>query len=193
MTAAKKLDSVSVEDFLAGELKSRVKHEYVGGRIYAMAGGRNVHHALSTAFVGLLYNRLRGRPCQPFGSDAMVRLKVNGQTRFYYPDGMVVCEPNSPNDQFHDKPVVIAEVLSKSTRRIDEGEKLAAYLTIPTLATYLLIESDRRRVVAYERAGDDFVRTVYEGRDAIIPLPLIETTLPLSELYERVTFEDERL
>ncbi len=109
-------------------------------------------------------------------------------TRFYYPDGMVVCEPNSPDDEFQDRPVVIAEVLSVSTRRTDEGEKRDAYLTIPTLAAYLLIETERPRVIVHHRTPEGFVARGYDGMEAAIPLETIGTDLVLSELYERVNF-----
>ena len=188
MTAAKQVELVSVEDYLAGELRSPAKHEYAGGYVYAMAGGRNVHNTVAGAFFGTLYNRLRGRACQPFNSDTKVRVRLPTHTRFYYPDGMVVCERNPDDDTFQDRPVVIAEVLSATTRRIDEGEKREAYLTIPTLSAYLLIEADRPRVVVHHRTDHGFVARVYEGLNAVVPMDVIGTELPLSELYERVDF-----
>src|SRR5690349_7410149 len=138
MTAAKQIELIAVEDYLASELTSPVKHEYAGGYVYAMAGARNVHNTIAGAFFGALYARLRGRPSQPFNSDTKVRVRMPTHTRFYYPDGMVVCERNSGDDSFQDRPVVIAEVISEATRRTDEGEKRDAYLTIPTLSLYLL-------------------------------------------------------
>jgi Uma2 family endonuclease len=189
MTAAKQIQLLSVEDYLAGELTSHVKHEYSGGYVYAMAGGRNTHNTIAGSFFGASYTRLRGRPCQPFNSDTKVRVRFPSHTRFYYPDGMVVCDRNSGNETFQDRPVVIAEVLSPSTRRTDEGEKREAYLTIPTLSAYLLIETSQPRVVVHHRTPDGgFVPHVYEGTDAVVPLDVIGTELPLAELYERVDF-----
>lgn len=188
MTAARQIPLISVGDYLAGERVAKVKHEYAGGYVYAMAGGRNVHNTIAGAFFGVLYGKLRGRPCQPFNSDTKVRIRMPTHTRFYYPDGMVVCEPNSPNDEFQDRPVVIAEVASVSTRRTDEGEKRDAYLTIPTLAAYLLIETERPRVVVHRRTPEGFVAHAYEGMEARIPLEPIGADLPLAELYERVDF-----
>ena len=98
---------------------------------------------------------------------------------------MVVCEPNSPNETFHDKPVVIAEVISEATRRTDEGEKRVAYLTIPSLMTYLLIETDQPRVVVHQRADNGFITQVYEGMHAVIPLAAIDAQFSLTELFER--------
>jgi Uma2 family endonuclease len=191
MTAAKKLNLISVEDYLAGELKSPIKHEYVGGVVYAMAGARNVHNDIAMNSAGALYARLRGKKCRAFNSDTKIRVQLPRQVRFYYPDAGVVCHPNPREDTYHDEPVVIVEVLSLSTRRIDEGEKKEAYLTIPSLGAYLLVERDEPKVVVYQREADDFVAKVYEGLDAAIPLPDIEIELPLAEIYERVEFEPE--
>ena len=190
MTAAKQIKLVSVEDYLAGELVSNVKHEYSGGYVYAMAGATNAHNRIASSWLVAIGRQLRGKPCEPFNSDAKVRVPFPTHTRFYYPDGIIVCEPNSPDDTFQDRPVVIAEVVSKSTRRIDEGEKRDAYLTIPTLAAYLLIESNRPRVVVHRRTDSGFVAEAYEGFHAVIPLTAIEAELSLAELYERVDFDE---
>jgi Uma2 family endonuclease len=188
MTAAKQIELVSVDDYLAGELVSDIKHEYSAGYVYAMAGARTGHNRVAGNFFAAMHSRLRDGPCEPFTSDMKVRVPFPTHTRFYYPDGMVVCEPNPPDSTYQDRPVVIAEVISEATRRIDEGEKREAYLTIPTLMTYLLIETDRARVVVHRRTDSGFVAEAYEGTEAVIPLPAIDTELPLAELYERVEF-----
>ena len=191
MTAAEKLNLISVEDYLAGELVSRVKHEYLGGVVYAMAGARNVHNVIATNVLGSLHARLRGRPCQPFNSDTKIRVRLPNQLRFYYPDASVVCDPNPPDDSFQDEPVIIVEVLSKATRRTDTGEKKDAYLTIPTLSVYLIVEQDAAAVVVHRRTEQGFVRETYGGHAAVIPLPEIETELPLNDIYDRVEFSPE--
>jgi Uma2 family endonuclease len=188
MTAAKQIRLTTVEDYLVGEVQSKVKHEYAGGYVYAMAGATNVHNTIAVTFLGILFNGLRGRPCQPFNSDTKVRVRMATHTRFYYPDGMVVCDPNPPSDSFQDRPVVLAEVISEATRRTDEGEKRDAYLAIPELSAYLLIESSSPRIIVHHRAGNGFVPRLYEGLDAVVPLDAIELQLPLAELYERVDF-----
>jgi Uma2 family endonuclease len=196
MTAATKLrfvgpkllELVSADDYLAAERASEGKHEYSCGYVYAMAGARTQHNRVAVAFVSAMYAKLRGRPCEPFNSDMKVRIKTPAETRFYYPDGMIVCEPNPPGDEFQDRPVVIAEVLSVSTRRTDEVEKREAYLTIPTLSAYLLIETERPHVFVYHRAADGFTARAYDALDATIPLAAIGAELALAELYERVDF-----
>jgi Uma2 family endonuclease len=196
MTAATKLNLVSVQDYLAGELISPIKHEYLGGIVYATAGARNAHNVIASNTLGVVHARLRGRPCRPFNSDTKIRIHLPGpippgQTRFYYPDVSVVCRPNRPTDSFQDEPAVLFEVLSRRTRRIDEGEKKDAYLTIPSLSVYVLIEQDSAAVVAFRRSGDRFVREIFEGLDAVLPLGEIGIDLPLAEIYETVEFAPE--
>jgi Uma2 family endonuclease len=191
MSTARKFDLVSVEDYLAGELTSPVKHEYVGGVVYAMAGARNAHKLIATNLIGALHARLRGRPCRPFNSDTKIRVRLPTHVRFYYPDVSVVCRPNPQTDSFQDDPAVLFEVLSRRTRRIDEGEKKDAYLTIPSLGVYVMIEQDTAAVVAVRRTEGGFVREVYQGLDAVLPLGEIGIDLPLAEIYETVQFAPE--
>ncbi len=191
MTAAKKLNVVSVADYLNGELISPIKHEYLGGVIYAMAGARNAHNLIASNTLVAMGGRLRGKRCRAFNSDTKVRVQLPNQIRFYYLDGMVVCRPNPADDSYQDEPVVLAEVLSRRTRRIDEGEKKDAYLTIPSLAVYLLIEQDEPAAVVYRRTAEGFVREVYQGLDAVVSLPEVAIDLPLAEVYEGVEFISE--
>lgn len=191
MTAAKKLDLVSVEDYLAGELTSSVKHEYLGGVIYAMAGARNAHNLIAANTLGALHGRLRGGPCRAFNSDTKVRVRLPSHVRFYYPDVPVICRPNPQSDSFQDEPAVLFEVLSRKTRRIDEGEKKDAYLSIPSLAVYALVEQEKPLVTVFRRTEQGFVRELYEGLDALLPLPEIGIEVPLAEIYEAVEFSPE--
>ena len=182
---------VSVEDYLKGELVSGIKHEYLGGAVHAMSGGTSQHALISGNAFGCLFGSLKGKPCRPFGSDAKVRVELPKQTRFYYPDTHVVCDSPPGNALFHVNPVVIVEVLSPSTRRIDLGEKRDAYLTIPSLKVLLLVETEAPHVWAHRRLDDGtFANEVYSGHEAVIPLPEVEASLPLADLYDRVTFED---
>ncbi len=188
-TSAAKL--ISVQDYLDGELASQVKHEYLGGVIYAMAGARNVHNLISGNFFGSLHARLRGKPCRPYNSDTKIRIQLPTHVRFYYPDVSVICDSNPPDDSFQDQPVVVAEVLSRQTRRIDEGEKKDTFLTISSLSCYLLIEQDQPVVTLHRRTEQGFVREVIAGVDATIRLDEIGTELPMAELYDGVIFSPE--
>lgn len=192
MSTAKKLNLVSVDDYLEGELISPCKHEYLGGVVYAMAGARNAHNIIAMNTSGALHARLRGKSCRPFNSDTKIRLRLVTQVRFYYPDVSVVCRPNPQTDSFQDEPVVLFEVLSRRTRRIDEGEKKDAYLTIPSLSVYVMVEQETAAVVAFRRTERGFIREVFEGLEAVLPLGEIGADLPLAEIYETVDFAPER-
>lgn len=186
MTALKQPAAISIDDYLAGEEISAVKHEYLGGTVHAMAGATNRHNALAVTALGLFFGMLRGKPCQPFNSDTKIRTVFRGQTRFYYPDAMVVCHPNPTSDHFQDHPVVVVEVLSESTRRADLGEKRDTYLAMPSLQVLLLVESEEMAVTVHRRGPDgEFAVEYHAGVESIIPLPEIAAELPLAELYER--------
>lgn len=95
MTALEKSNFIAIGDYLAGEEIGGVKNEYIGGAIHAMAGATNRHNTISGNASGLLFGQLRGKSRQPFNSDTKVRIEFPDHTRFYYPDSMVVCEPDS--------------------------------------------------------------------------------------------------
>ena len=182
---------VSVEDYLASEFVSPVKHEYVEGRIYRRPYEINLHNMIGGNTLACVGFRLRGKRCRVWNSDTKIRLRLASGVRFYYPDTFVVARGNPPDDSFQDEPAVIFEVLSRKTRRIDQVEKKDAYLTIPSLGVYVLIEQDNARVVAHRRTDFGFQFEVYEGLNAVMPLAEIEIELPLAEIYEGVEFEPE--
>lgn len=185
-------EAISIEDYLEGELISEIKHEYVAGAVYAMAGAKNRHNILGSNCLGALFVGLRGKPCRPFNSDTKVRIDLPDGTRFYYPDVSVICEGNDDDESFQERPVVLIEVLSKSTRRIDLGEKCQTYLTLPSLKVLLFVEMDFPAVRCYRRKSDGaFSQELSEGLDAVINLPEIGTALALTDIYEDVSFASD--
>jgi Uma2 family endonuclease len=189
MTALKQPNSITIAEYLAGEELSDVKHEYLGGAVHAMAGASNQHNSISTNALGSLGAQLRGKSCRPFNSDTKVRIEYPDHTRFYYPDALVVCHSNPATDHFQEQPVVIIEVLSDSTRRTDLGEKRDAYLTISSLKVLVFVESETPAVIVHRRKSEGgFAVEAHSGLDAVIPLPEIDASLPLAELYEQVVF-----
>jgi Uma2 family endonuclease len=189
MSALKRPAPITVEDYLAGELVSEVKHEYLGGEVHAMAGASNRHNKVAMNTLLTLGTSLRGKPCRPFNGDTKVRIHYSNHTRFYYPDAMVVCDENPDEDQWQDRPVVIVEVLSESTRRTDLAEKRDAYLTIPSLRVLIFAEPDRPALIVHRREADGgFVREDHTGLDMVVSLPEIDSFLPLAEVYEGVEF-----
>ena len=172
--------------YLADEVRSPARREYVGGVPYAMAGASNAHNLIATNVLVALHGRLRGRPCRPFNSATKLRLRLPFELRFYYPDVSVTCRPNPQSDSFQDEPAMIVEVLSAETRRIDEGEKLLAYTAIPSLSVYAMVEQERSQIVVVRRTAGGFVREVHAGLAAVVPLPELACELPLAEVYEGI-------
>jgi Uma2 family endonuclease len=189
MTALPTMTHLSIEEYLEGEILAGTKHEYLGGTVYAMAGATNRNNRVASNVIISLGAGLRGKPCQAFNSDTKIRIELSNQTRFYYPDALVVCDLNSGNEHFQERPVVIVEVLSESTRRVDLGEKREAYFAIATLKVLLFVEPDLPLVAVCRRGPTGgFLLEEHTGLDAIIGLPEIGASLSLADIYERLDF-----
>jgi Uma2 family endonuclease len=150
MEAAKQSEQISVEDYLAGEERSQLRHEYIGGAVYAMAGASDEHIALCLNLAFALRTHLTGTPCRVQMSEGKLRLCLAGEDVFYYPDVMVVCDPRDKDRFFKRYPKVLIEVLSASTEAIDRREKLLSYRQIETLQEYVLVAA---RGLAAAKAG----------------------------------------
>ncbi len=186
MSTAEQFDFISVEEYLRLEEGSDTRHEYIGGVVYAMSGGRNVHNLVATNLSASLWNKLRGGPCRVYNSDTKIRIRQPVHTRFYYPDVSVICRPNPPRDHFQDQPSLVVEVLSTSTRRTDSGEKCEAYLSIPSLDFYLMVEPEEPVAILYRRKENGFEREVVRGVGSVLSLAALDVELPMSEVYEGV-------
>lgn len=187
MNAAEKMTSISIDDYLVGELSSDVRHEFVDGLVYAMVGGTGNHSRLAVRIASVLDRQLADSNCSPFSSDFKVRIQQKSRTFFYHPDVSVFCGSDRGNDVFGSDPVVIIEVLSDSTRRTDQGEKRDNYMVIPTLQTYILMEQDEVKSVVYQRtASAGFEAAVYYGDDAKIPLVAVGAELDLGQIYRGI-------
>lgn len=183
---------VTVDEFLAVEELSGVKCEYLGGVVHAMAGANDPHNDIAFNLYGMLYNRLRGRRCKGYGPEMKVRLQhpSSGSTCFYYPDALIACNPADVGRGWREQPAALFEILSESTRQIDERDKRAAYLGLHSLEAYVRIEQDRPEVVVERRTIEGWQLERITGLDAVVRLPTLEIELPLAELYEWLTFPD---
>ena len=179
----------SADEFLKGELTSSIKHEFVAGHVYAMSGGSMAHQRVARNFSALALQGLKGKSCEPTNSDFLVRIDLGSDEAMYYPDGMIICHPVNDDEQFTTAPTVILEVLSPSTRRIDEAQKFRDYLTLPSLQTYILAETQSPALTLYRREGDSFKRHVISGLDSALDLPEVELSMPLTDLYQDVRFD----
>ncbi len=178
---------ISKDEYLQGELASEIRHEYVAGNVYAMSGGTLNHQRIAGNFSYLVKRQLSGNRCFPTGSDFKLHVPLGGgEEAFYYPDGMIICVPVPGDALFTDSPSVILEVLSPTTRRNDEVQKFRDYLTIPTLQTYILAETESPFLTLHRRDGAGFRRESLSGPDAVLDLPEVGISISLAELYQDV-------
>jgi Uma2 family endonuclease len=177
--------SLSVEEYLAGEPRSEVRHEYLGGIVYAMAGASVSHNLISGNLFAALRTHLRGSPCGVFIADVKVRLHLANDDIFYYPDVMVACDARDNDEFFKRYPKVLIEVMSESTERIDRREKRWSYQQIETLEEYVLVAQDRMEVTLYRRANQWRPELLTQA-DQQLQLPSLDFVLPLNAIYEGV-------
>ena len=160
-----RLHSYSFRDYLQVEEMSGVKHEYLDGEIYAMAGGSILHAALTIAVGKAISDQLQSR-CRAYSSDLRIRLLATGLAS--YPDVTFVCGPLETDPENKDtvaNPSLVVEVLSPSTIAYDLGEKFDHFRQIPSLKAVVYVWQDQPRIEVRERAGDVWRTTVAESRD----------------------------
>jgi len=186
MGDAERQPMLSVADYLAAEERSDIRHEYIGGRLYAMAGATAAHATITANILVALRKRMRpGGPCKVFVNDLKVQLRIAGEDLFYYPDVLVTCHAIGAKDHFTRFPTTIFEVLSESTESIDRREKLTNYRQSDTLEEYVLVDQIRREVTLHRRSEGWVPLRVTSG-SAVLELTSLGTTLPLAEIYEGV-------
>jgi len=178
-------DLLSVEEYLELEAASPIRHEYMHGVLHAMSGVSEQHNDISTNLVAAFHGHLRGGPCKPYVASFKVRLDVNRSDIFYYPDIMVACVREGVEKYFLRYPKLIVEVLSKSTEKIDQREKLLNYLQIPTLEEYVLVSQQTFEITSYRRL-ENWTQQLTVGPEAIMVFHSIGLSLPVTQVYEGV-------
>jgi Uma2 family endonuclease len=178
------------EEYLDLEVNSEERHEYIKGEINLMTGGLPNHNQIAGNFYAALNFALRRQPYQVFVTDQ--RLWIPDQQIYTYPDVMVMAQPIAYQPGRRDtliNPLMIAEVLSKSTRSYDKDEKFAAYRTIPTFQEYLLIDQDTMHVEHYMKTESrKWFFVEYEAENELIPLASVPCQIELADLYDKVDF-----
>lgn len=172
------------DDYLELERTSDVKHEFINGEVYAMAGGSAEHGALVLAVARALGNALDGKPCRTFSSD--VRVRVESTASNFYPDVSVVCgKLATARDDEHaiTNPVVLVEVLSDSTERNDRGPKAAHYRRLASLKEYVLVSQDERRVEVQRLNEHGTWELHFYGPGDAVELKSLEATFALDAVY----------
>jgi Uma2 family endonuclease len=176
----------TTEQFLAWEERQEPRYEFDGFQPIAMAGRTAAHAAIQRNLIFILTGGLRGKPCQPYGSD----LKIAVADRpIRYPDAFVVCTPVPPRATVVSDPVVIFEVLSESSATDDFVTKNAEYRATRSVKRYVVLQQAKAAAVVFSRKGEDWISDVLTGENAVLRMPEIDLDIPLSEIYTGVELE----
>jgi Uma2 family endonuclease len=185
MIASSNQQLMSPATYLDWEARQEIRHEYIEGMAYAMAGGTIPHNAIAINLIAMLRNQLRGSACRVLGGNAKVRIAEQGP--FFYPDILVTCNDHDKKSrQFIQSPCLVIEVLSQGTESYDRGAKFAQYRRLESLREYGLINS--------EQVGLDLFRLNERGKWELTPytagqsihLTTIDFTFAIELLYEEV-------
>ncbi|MEM1171081.1 MAG: Uma2 family endonuclease [Cyanobacteria bacterium P01_H01_bin.35] len=175
------------EEYLTEEELSPVKHEYIDGQVYAMAGASDAHVTIAGNLFALLRNYLRGSGCRVYMSD--MKAHIETANTFYYPDVMVTCDARDQALPNHKKyPCLIVEVLSESTEAFDRGDKFINYQQLPTLQEYVLINQKRQRLECFRRNAEGLWVLHAYTQGSEIHLASIDFRTNIDNLYEDVIF-----
>ena len=184
MGAPAHLHGYTFAEYLDLEGASNVKHEFLAGEIYAMAGGTPRHAALTLAVGGTLLQQLRGGPCRAFSSDLRVRVRDTGLAT--YPDVTIVCgplEPDPDSDATVTNPKVLVEVLSQSTKDYDLGEKFDHYARIPSLREVVYVWQTEARIELRRRGQDGRWASTQFGSGDTVKIDSIACSLNVDDVY----------
>jgi Uma2 family endonuclease len=183
MSRSAAVSRMSYAEYLELERTSEMKHEYLRGEVFAMAGDTPEHARLAANIIGELTAALRGRPCSVFTSDARVRIEATD--RATYPDVTVVCgrlEHAADDPDSISNPVVIVEILSDATEAEDRGEKFAHYRRLASLREYVLVSQRARRLEVYRRRDERWLLDE-AGTGETLRLESIDVVLSVDEVY----------
>jgi Uma2 family endonuclease len=199
MGLPRQIPTYSEDEYLAMERAADVRHEYLDGQVFAMAGEGGPHGDVTVNLVILFGGQLKGTPCRVRTKDTKVRSGLSRRSPkspsllFSYPDIVIICGEPEYHDAFRDvilNPTAMVEVMSPATEAFDRGEKFTRYqLYNPTLTDYLLVSQDRPQLEHYSRLGDDaWCYRRHTGLKAVVEIPSIGCKLKLADVYDRVVF-----
>ncbi len=178
---------LTLEQYLEFEAKSPVRHEFVDGFMFAMAGASDAHNLIAGNIFALLRNAARGTACRVYQSD----MKLLAGGRMYYPDLLLTCDPDDVGRDTKERPCLVVEVLSNSTEAIDRGEKLERFKRLPNLQLYVLVNQDRRFVTFYRRKPDGTWQFDDIETEGSLEFPCLSLMVSLEQMYEDVNFDQD--
>lgn len=189
-----RVNYITPREYLDLEQLRETKSEYSNGAVVAMAGVSPEHNEIAMNLIVELHPVLKASNCRLYGGE--MRVHVPNCNCYYYPDLSAACQAPTFQELAGTKtlenPMLIIEILSPSTERLDRGEKFLCYQTIPTLRTYVLVSQDRPRIECFVRQpSGEWMYTRIEGLDSSLELAEIGCRLNLADIYSRVEFTAE--
>ncbi len=184
---------LSPDEYLQLEADSPIKHEYLDGEVYSMAGASDSHVTIAGNLFALLRSHVRGSGCRVYIADMKVRIEACD--RFYYPDVMITCDPRDQATATYKRfPKLVVEVLSDSTEAFDRGDKFADYQALDTLDEYVLINTRHQRIECFRRNDAGlWVLQYYTPEQGTFALSSLDFAGTLAALYEDVELEPTTL
>ncbi len=180
--------SLTPEEYLELEAQSPIKHEYIDGEVYAMAGTTDTHNTIAGNLFALIRSHLRGTDCRVYFAD--IKAQIEKRNCFYYPDLLVTCHPQDRETSTYNRfPQLIIEVLSDSTEAFDRGDKFNDYQTLETLEEYVLVNTKHQRVEIFRRTQGLWLYQSYTDTAENMKLQSIDLTLTFEGIYEDVNLE----
>ncbi|MGB8841087.1 MAG: Uma2 family endonuclease [Aliidongia sp.] len=170
--------TMTLAEFLSWEERQEQRYEFDGFQPVAMTGGTDTHEAIGETLRALLWDGLRGKPCRVRGPT--MKIEVVGRIR--YPDAFVYCKPVAPSEQIIREPVVVFEILSPSTSRIDRIAKLREYQATDSIQRYVILEQDSIAATVFAREGGLWTARALTDGD-VLAMPEIGIDLPLAAIY----------
>jgi Uma2 family endonuclease len=187
--------SYTLEEYFALEQASTERHEYFRGDIFLMAGASIRHNRIARNLLAQLTIQLRGKPCEPFGSD--LRIAIKSYPLHTYPDISIICggpEIDAVDKHAATNPHTLIEVLSPSTEKHDRGLKFTLFRSLPSLREYILVAQNQPHVERFVLQPDrKWLLHIYDGLESHVDLPDIGCRLALADVYEGVTFAELKL
>jgi len=186
-TATAQKLTLTPQEYLLGEQVSEIRHEYVDGEVYAMAGGSDAHARISGNVFFLLKTHLRGSGCSIYLGEMKAQIDDN---KYFYPDVMVTCHPaDLKNNYAKQHPKLIIEVLSASTEGYDRGKKFEYYRQLASLEEYVLIAQSEYHVDIFRKnARQRWELFSFAGQQALVDFVSLDYSIAMNELYEAVDF-----
>jgi Uma2 family endonuclease len=175
---------LTVEEYIQFELHAERRHEYVNGQLIEMPGEKDISNETAGTIYAFLLHQTKSRGLQVYIND--VKVAIPDKTKYFYPDVFLTREPKSEENRYvKSQPELIVEVISPSTHITDTVDKYIAYTSIPSLHYYLIVEPETVYVTLYSKGIEGKWEAMsYVKKDDVIPLPLLELSLPLIEVYQ---------